>query len=487
MDTCSIEFNALLGSTTPNSLGATTQALRDLSGGLLVMLSGGGDSVALLDIAVAARGCVQVEAVHVNYGLRGDAGLDQLHCEQLCESLGVKLHVHHAQLPPGSNLQAKARSERYGVARELARARGLDWIATAHTADDQAETVLYRLLSSPGRRALRGMAASNDNVIRPLLDVRRRDLRAYLAERGLGWREDSSNEDPRFARALVRRALGDLEHVHPAAVANINTTAELMRTEEDAVLALVREKLEALRAADGTLPVDELAKLHPSVVALILRELAEQVAGRLVPVSTRRVADMFALSSRGGTRRLDLGGGAVAELAYGRLRVSGELNGGPTLGSASAEYAPLPVPGTHEYYGWQISAETIGGFAAGEESDESTEALTIELKLTDAAARQLSVRGRRPGDRLRPLGLGGSKSLQDVFVDRKIPRGLRDRYPVICCGDEIVWVPGVVVGESVAELPKPGIAAARARRPVSVRITATPPKVAERSLTLVGA
>ncbi len=460
---------------TPLSLGSTHQTLAGTLGRILVMLSGGGDSVALLDVAVRAKGAAQIEALHVNYGLRSDSALDQRHCELLCERLGIRLYVREVVLPGSGNMHANARAERYRIAREIVRDRGIEWIATAHTADDQAETVLYRLVSSPGRRALRGIPERDGDLIRPLLGVRRGELRAYLAERGLEWREDSSNADPRFARARVRRVLAELEDVHPAALANVNATAELMRVEEDAVRELVLERLEALRARDGSLAIEDLAELHPAVAALALRELAEAATGRPVPAAYRRVADVLALSARGGTRRTDLGAGAVAEVAYGRLRVYAEPTAIGDKPDSPAGQLLLDLPGRHDFHGWRITAEPAGnGVSANGTGHTVTTAAVgapyeIELNLTPSAARNLLVRSRRQGDRLRPVGLGGSKSLQDVFVDRKIPRALRDSYPVVCCGDDIVWVPGVVVGEPSAGLADAGDGL------VTARLSASPP------------
>src|SRR5262245_46492114 len=174
----------------------------------VAMLSGGRDSVCLLDVMVALRGASQVLALHVNYGLRAEADDDERHCRELCEQLGVELSVIRAPArPPGGNLQAWARELRYGVAHELAAERDASTIATGHTASDQVETILYRLAASPGRRALLGMAPAEGGVVRPLLRITREQTAAYCRERGLSWREDASNADARFARVRVREKL----------------------------------------------------------------------------------------------------------------------------------------------------------------------------------------------------------------------------------------------------------------------------------------
>src|SRR5262245_55182064 len=176
------------------------------------MFSGGRDSTALLH--VAARHGAGVTALHVDHGIREDSGADVSHCESVASSLGVTLVTERVGPPPAAgNVQAWARAARYEAA---ARLEGS--IAVGHTATDQVETILYRLAASPGRRALLGMAPREGRIVRPLLGVSREQTTAYCRERGLGWREDSSNDDARFARARVRNELiPALRAVHPAA------------------------------------------------------------------------------------------------------------------------------------------------------------------------------------------------------------------------------------------------------------------------------
>ena len=155
---------------------------------VLAMISAGRDSTCLLDVAVSLRGCGQVSALHVNYGLRDQADIDERHCAALCERLGVALEVVAASGParpaPSGNLQAWARQLRYAAAeRTAAEADALN--ATGHTATDQAETILYRLAASPGRRALLGMVPAEGRLVRPLMAITREQTAAYCLARGL--------------------------------------------------------------------------------------------------------------------------------------------------------------------------------------------------------------------------------------------------------------------------------------------------------------
>jgi tRNA(Ile)-lysidine synthase len=442
---------------------------------LLVMLSGGADSVCLLDVAL--RLGAEVTAFHANYGLRDAAEDDERHCRELCARLGVELIVEAAPLPDDGNVQAQAREARY----RLAELHASGDYAAAHTASDQAETVLYRLAVSPGRRPLLGMAPRRGRLVRPLLGATAAETRAHCRARGLEWREDASNRDPRFARARVRHGLLEvLREVAPGAERTIAETSAQLRDESDALDTAVDTALEQLGggpAVDAT----ALAALGPGLSRLVLRRLAEQAADRPHPLSRADVEAVLALAGvgvggtarpgdarsawesllghppatpdsagrrdRSGSRSLDLGGGLRAIAEYGTMRFQ--------VGAATPVPDPvtLGIPGEARFGRWQLSAMAGGG---GE----------VEL---DAAAlgEAVTVRGWRDGDRIRPVGLGGTKSLQDLFTDRKVPRELRRSLPVVETADgEIAWVAGLAIGERFAPTP-----ATQKRASLSARLT----------------
>ncbi|MBE2318272.1 tRNA lysidine(34) synthetase TilS [Solirubrobacter sp. CPCC 204708] len=378
----------------------TDVAARVAAGGLLagpvvVLLSGGRDSVCLLDLAVRLAG--PVVALHVNYGLREAAGADEAHCRALCSRLGVPLEVVRAGDPEG-NVQAWAREVRYAAAERLEGA-----IAVGHTATDQAETVLYRLVASPGRRALLGMPARAGRVIRPLLELTRAETTAYCEVRGLPWREDASNA------ASARGRLREVLALHPAAEANVARTLAQLR-DEAAVL-------------DALIDVDaDLTTLPPALARLTVQRIAEPA-----PVA-EHIDAILALAARGGTGHVDLPGGLRVTVEYGRARVARREG-------AVAPSVRLGVPGRVAWGEGEVSCE-VGAFAIADGTLDAA-----------ALAADLEVRPWRPGDRMRPLGLGGSKSLQDLFTDRKIPREERHRLPVVVSDGDIAWVPGVATGE----------------------------------------
>jgi tRNA(Ile)-lysidine synthase len=288
---------------------------------LVAMLSGGRDSVCLLDIAARLLGGDAVTALHVNYGLRDDSDADEAHCAELCERLGVRLEVESPRRPEGSgNLQAWARDTRYAAAARIAE-RGEALVAAGHTADDQVETILYRLASSPSRRALLGMRPRDGRLVRPLLGFTREQTTAYCEELGLPWRDDPSNEGSAYARNRVRHGLARaLADVHPAAAQNVLRTAELLREEAEVLDALVAAELDGSNGSPrDTIELDRLAELPSALRRLVVQQLADRAAGRPVAGAARHAEEVAALR-RTGTAMLDLGGGVRAIAERGILR-----------------------------------------------------------------------------------------------------------------------------------------------------------------------
>jgi tRNA(Ile)-lysidine synthase len=394
---------------------------------VVVLLSGGRDSTCLLDLAVRVTGARAVTALHVNYRLRASADADERHCRELCAGLGVALEVRRLARPASAsgNLQAWARGERYRAAAEIAVARGAD-IAAGHTRTDQVETILYRLASSPSRRALLGMRPREGHLVRPLLGFTREETAAYCVERGLRWREDESNASPTYARNRIRaEVVPALRAVHAAAEENVLAVARILREEGEVLDALVDEVL----GGGDRVSLAALRALPAALRRLVVQRLADQAAGGFAPGAGGRADEIAALSERG-TVMVDVGNGLRAVAEYGELRFE------PLRGDQTAPGpARLAIPGTVSFGGCEVRCEIAEP--------------ALEAGVLDRAAlgTELLVRSWRPGDRIAPLGLGGTKSLQDLFTARRVPRLDRGAVPVVESGGEIAWVAGVATSE----------------------------------------
>lgn len=289
---------------------------------VVVMLSGGRDSVCLLDLSVRVAGPASVRALHVNYGLRAESEEDQHHCERLCARLGVGFSVQRAPPEHKGNLQAWAREFRYRAARELAQALQAD-IAVGHTATDQVETILYRLASSPSRRALLGMRAREPLredqhrwLVRPLLKLTRAQTATYCRARELPWREDETNEQDHFARSRVRTTLVPaLRAIHPAAERNVLALAQILRDEAEVLDHFVADVL----AGADTIALARLRALPPALARLVVQRLADEAAGEPAPGTARRLEELLSLPDHG-SAAIDLPHGVRAVAEGGALR-----------------------------------------------------------------------------------------------------------------------------------------------------------------------
>ena len=405
----------------------------------VVLVSGGADSAATLAGLAQVLGADAVVALHLNYELRPDSGEDEDSARRLCELLGVELVVERPSLGEG-NVQAEARDARYEAAEALRRRRGADWVATGHTLTDVAETTLYRLATSPGRRALLGLRARRGPVVRPLLRLDRERVRALAEEAGLPFRDDPSNAQPQYARNRIRNeVLPVLREIGPAAEQVIAETRAELAEESDLLELLASEAL--LRAgadATGTIGSEALAELDPALRRLALRQLAEGAAGGQVSLGREQAAEIWRLARvpEGGV--VELGGGVEARIEHGHVRFAA----GP---AEEPEEAILTVPGSCRFGSWEIRAEVR----------EAPEPDGVDVAILDPSAltESLVVRSWRDGDRIRPLGLGGTKSLQDLFTDSKVPRSLRRTLPVVTSQDRIAWIAGVAVSEEFAARP----------------------------------
>ena len=403
---------------------------------VLVAVSGGPDSVALLTaLAALLEGRSRMGVAHVNHRLRGaESARDERFVVALAARLGLDLVILDGRVSQGGNLEERAREIRYRLLLEAAREGGYEKIATGHTRDDQAETFLLRLLRGAGARGLAGIpSARADGVIRPLLDVRRRDVVAFLARRNLRFRRDRSNADPHFTRNRVRRRLLPMleREFNPRIRDTLARTAEIL-AEEDELLDAKAERRLARSTRDERLDVAALRNSPAAIARRVVRLWLERVRGSRRGPSGEHVDAVLVLAE--GTK-----GGSLT-LPGGIVRKSGSFLrwlGRKTPVNLPRRSIALSIPGEAAFGEYHFRAREVRARAARPSRWRA-------VFDADVLARRLDVRVPRAGDRVRPIGLGGTKKLQDVFVDARVDREIRATYPVVERAGEIIWVPGLV-------------------------------------------
>jgi tRNA(Ile)-lysidine synthase len=278
-------------------------------------------------------------------------------------------------------------------------------------------------------------------VIRPLLSLDGDQVRRLVSEAGLPFRDDPTNAEPLYARNRIRNeVLPVLREIGPEAEATITETQAELAEESEALEQSATDLLaESGADAAGAIGRDALDPVHPAIRRLALRRLAERTAGRAVPLGRDRAARIWRLVNEPEGGVVELGGGVAAQIEAGHVRFTTGPAGEPAPGT-------LSVPGSCRFGSWEVRAELSSGVPPAEGPD---------LAVLDPGALRgdLVVRSWREGDRMRPLGLGGSKSLQDLFTDRKVPRSLRHALPVVTSDGRIVWIAGVAVSEDFAAKP----------------------------------
>lgn len=448
---------------------------------VVVGVSGGADSLCLL-VCLHRLGYECVVA-HLDHGLRETSRAEADQVGQRAAGLGLAFERKRVELTVnGGSLEEVGRLERYRFLASVAHSYNIDSIAVGHTADDQAETVLMHLLRGAGPSGLRGMLpltqlgdwvgvdqGSGLRLIRPLLNLRREDTQQYCTTYGLEPISDESNRDLSFFRNRLRHELlPELERYNPEIRQVLTRTARLMAGEA----ALVDELVEQ-RWSDWVRPAGERAlafrreRLEREPVALqraALRRAVSELRPELRDIGFDPIEQVVQdLAQPNGARRTIVGGLEVIpldeELVICEPGASISFPALPQL--MDREPRRLPIPGELRLaHGWRLTART--------ESEAAGPPTTRWEALMDGSdlSQQLHVRRPTAGDRLRPLGMSGTVKLSDLFVNRKVPWPARERWPVVCDEEQVLWVVGLHVSRD---------AAASETSQNIVRLTAAPP------------
>jgi tRNA(Ile)-lysidine synthase len=410
---------------------------------VLVAVSGGSDSVALLDVLGVLRESLglTLTVVHVHHGLRPEADAEAEGVRRLCERLGVACHVERVTVrraPPWDGLEAESRRARHATLERVARVIGAARIATGHTADDQAETVLMRLLQGAGPRGLGGIAPVRGLLIRPLIETRRPAIEEYLGGRGLTWAEDPSNRDVRFLRNRIRHDLLPFmaELTGASVVDALGRSAAAARAVVADLEERARAELAHLAIRDGagwSLDVGALAERPIELAAEVLRQAAA-LLGETRPLRGPAQRALRRLLGEAPPRRAARLGRLAVERSGRRLRV------GPVALPALVARV-WPVPGALELP--EINAR-LGACIVARTGDYTVPRAPGRAAFdADALPSALAVRARRRGDVFSPFGAPALRRLKSFLIDVGVPRWQRPRTPLVEAGGEIIWVAGI--------------------------------------------
>ncbi|MBA7559425.1 tRNA(Ile)-lysidine synthase [subsurface metagenome] len=430
---------------------------------LLVAVSGGPDSVCLLHILVKLREelGIRLHVAHLNHQLRGaESEADAHYVADLAHRLDIPASIEQRdvkafKIQQRISLEEAAREVRYTFLAQVAKSIGANRVAVGHTADDHIETILMHLIRGTGTRGLRGLQPSSRwqssrsslTIIRPLLPVSRRETADYCHNHQLMPRIDASNLSLSPLRNRIRHQLLPLlESYNPRVAEALLRTARIAGDD----LAFMDKEMDRLwskivQKQGNTITLDKegVLELPPALKRYLLRRAIEDLLGNLKDIESRHIEEIMDALTKPAGKRLSLPGGLIFSIEYNRYLLGSDQAALSPFPILATEF-PLKLPGETVLPGWRIEATII----SREQMPEKDEDFTAYFD-RDKTGDKLLVRPRQPGDRFQPLGMSQPKKLGQFMIDAKIPSAWRQRIPLICSPQHILWVVGWRIDERV--------------------------------------
>jgi tRNA(Ile)-lysidine synthase len=444
-----------------------THSMLERGDHLVVAVSGGPDSVALLRVLALLTDefRLRLTTAHLNHGLREEeADEDEAFVRRLSDGMGIacvckKTDIRALKEQKRRSLEEIGRDERYRFLHETAEKCGAVKIAVGHHRDDQAETVLLHLLRGSGPEGLRGILPVRDGrIIRPLVDVGRSCILAFLRREALTYRSDSSNESTLFLRNRIRNELipGLAANYNPRLIEGLCQTAGIIRREDDYLRGVVRQIIGSFGIEPGSAevarPVADFLVLHEAVQGRIIKCLLEGASPLQNGIGYRHIEAVLVLARRSAGRcvSLDLPFRIRVERTGGFLRISKERE--RRAGKRQRENPPrfeyrVEIPATIHLS--EIDRTIRLEWIEKPRIREMKERPQTAFMDYECMTLPLILRNMRPGDRVAPLGTGGTKKLKDYFIDRKIAASCRGGIPLLVDAGSIIWIAGERISERV--------------------------------------
>ena len=417
--------------------------------GIVIGLSGGPDSVCLLNLLCSIRGELNLKlaAVHVNHMIRGDAADgDELYAKELCEKLKVKFYSKQIDINKYAkenklSSESAGRNVRYEYFRKVMLELNFNRIATAHNANDQAETILMRVMRGTGLEGLGGIPVSRDNIyIRPILFMKREEIESYCEALNMKPRIDSTNSERIYSRNKVRLDILPYmkENFNSEVIEAINRMGLLLQEDNKYIQSKVEELYNEVcsRGGDSVIIANKAFKYERAIINRVIRKAIGEKSGDKYDLEMKHINNIFSLTALGTNKRVDLPRGLYAINIYGDIHIRSRKE------SVEDNDLEIIIP-KEDILQRKIS---FGDYTIGfncihkEKNINYDENSLIKYFNYDKISGNIVIRYRRNGDTIIPLGMTGKKKVKDIFIDMKIPKTKRDFIPIIQFGEDIAWI-----------------------------------------------
>jgi len=423
---------------------------------VIIGISGGPDSVCLLHVLASLKDEYQltIYGAHLNHNFRGiESQLDAHYVSQLCENLNILCFIKSVDVAQfasanGLTFEEAGRKVRYEFFEEVSEKVGANKVAVAHNLNDQAETILMRFLRGTGMEGLTAIHYSRGKIIRPLLNIVREDIEEYCLLHKLSPRIDKTNLEPIYHRNKVRLELIPYlkENYNPNIIDTLARTAEILKKDNAFIEEKAKEAYKGLKVREKEnrieLSIKGINELHQALKARVLRLASEELVGKKDVLEYKHITSIFELLENGQTaKKRSLPMGIIVKTSYEKLII--------TLDDSDYDKDYIyELQINQRGYIEETKNEIIVKLFDKQEIEDISRDKYVKYFDYDKINNRLNVRNRRDGDRFWPLGLTGSKKLKDFFIDLKIDRDERDLIPLLCDGDQIMWVVGYRMSEA---------------------------------------
>ena len=421
---------------------------------ILIGVSGGSDSIALLDILYHLRPKYKftILVAHINYNLRGEeSDGDEEFVKKYCFERNIALVIKNVKLNVNSDFENQAREIRFSFFKTLAKSYGMDKIAVGHNKKDQAETMIFRFFRGSGYTGLKGILPIDGMIIHPLLKCSREEISAYLKQENLSWREDRTNSENNYTRNKIRNQLIPWisENINPNFIEKLSISAAIFAETDEILVDVSNSKYKKilLKSDDNfrKLSLSKLKLLKPTLRFYIYRKAFKELSGSEKDFYYQHFEEIESIIESEGAKKVMLPKGIIVLKEYDVLKIC--LKDSLKIIDIKNSKKISSVRHYFAFEDYRISMKSLKKLPKKRYLFEDKNTIYLDL---DKTSFPLTIRHRQPGDRFIPLGMKHSKKLKDFFIDEKVSKFERDKVLLFCDNEKILWVAGYRLHNDVA-------------------------------------